>query len=79
MIAASPYQVPKSVGALAISGGRLQSVSNESAWHSAGSMGWSFPVLKYKYISEIKYAETISSNSTHSETVVTVGLKLPKC
>jgi len=27
-------------------------------------MGWPFPTLKYKYISEIKYTEAISSNST---------------
>jgi len=32
--------------------------------HSAGSMGWPFPMLKYKYISQIKYKETILSNST---------------
>jgi len=33
-------------------------------WHGAGSLGWPFPVLKYKYISQIKYTETILSNST---------------
>jgi len=33
--------------------------------HSAGSLGWSFPVLKYKYIFfQIKYTETILSNSS---------------
>jgi len=33
-------------------------------WHSAGSLGWPFPMLKYKYISQIKYTEAILSNST---------------
>ena len=33
-------------------------------WHSAGSLGWPFPVLKYKYIFQIKYTEAILSNST---------------
>jgi len=28
-------------------------------WHSAGSLGWPFPVLKYKYIFQIKYTEAI--------------------
>ena len=32
-------------------------------WHSAGSMGWPFPMLKYKYIFQIKYTEAILSNS----------------
>jgi len=26
-------------------------------WHSAGSLGYSFPMLKYKYIFQIKYTE----------------------
>ena len=35
-------------------------------WHSAGSLGWPFPVLKYRYIFQIKYRpkEAILSNST---------------
>jgi len=33
-------------------------------WHSAGSLGWPFPTLKYKYIFRIKYTEAILSNST---------------
>ena len=33
-------------------------------WHSAGSLGWPRPVLKYKYIIQIKYTEAILSNST---------------
>jgi len=33
-------------------------------WHSAGSPGWPFPVLKYKYIFQTKYTETVLSNST---------------
>jgi len=32
-------------------------------WHSAGSVGWPFPTLKYKYIF-FKYTEAILSNST---------------
>ena len=32
--------------------------------HSAGSLGWPFPMLKYEYIFEIKYTEAISSNNT---------------
>ena len=31
--------------------------------HSAGSVGWPFPVLKYEYISQIKYTEAILSSS----------------
>ena len=33
-------------------------------WHSAGFLVWPFPMLKYKYISQIKYTEAILSNST---------------
>jgi len=33
-------------------------------WHSAGSLGWPFQMLKYKYIFQIKYAEAILSNNT---------------
>ena len=33
-------------------------------WHSADSLGWPFPMLKYKYIFHIKYTEAILSNST---------------
>jgi len=33
-------------------------------WHSAGSLGRPFPMLKYQYIFPIKYTEAISSNST---------------
>jgi len=32
--------------------------------HSAGSMGWPFPLLKFEYIFQIKYTEAILSNST---------------
>jgi len=28
-------------------------------WHSAGSLGWPFPVLKYRCIFQIKYTEAI--------------------
>jgi len=33
-------------------------------WHSAGSLGWPFPMLRYKYIFQIKYTEAILANST---------------
>jgi len=34
-------------------------------WHSASSLGWPCPMLKYKYIfQKIKYTEAILSNST---------------
>ena len=33
-------------------------------WHGAGSLGWPFPMLKYKYIFQIKYTEAILSNSS---------------
>ena len=33
-------------------------------WHSAGSLGWPFPLLKYRYIVQIKYTGAISLNST---------------
>jgi len=33
-------------------------------WYSAGSLGWPFLMLNYKYISQIKYTEAILSNST---------------
>ena len=38
-------------------------------WHSAGSLGWRFPVLKYEHILQTKYTEAILSNVQHSETV----------
>ena len=36
----------------------------ETSWHSASSLLWPFPMLKYKYIFKIKYTEAILSNST---------------
>jgi len=30
-------------------------------WHSAGSLGGQFPMLKYKYLFQIKYTEAILS------------------
>ena len=33
-------------------------------WHSAGSMGWPFPVLEYTYFFQLKYTEAILSTST---------------
>jgi len=32
-------------------------------WHNAGSLGWPFPTLNYKYIFQIKYTKAILSNS----------------
>ena len=34
------------------------------SWHSAGSLGWLFPMPKHKYSFQIKYTEAILSNST---------------
>jgi len=34
------------------------------SWHSAGSLGGAFPMIKYKYIFQVKYTEAILSNST---------------
>jgi len=34
------------------------------SWHSAGSLGWPFPVLRCKCIFQIKYTDAILSNST---------------
>jgi len=33
-------------------------------WHSAGSLGWPFPMLKYEYIFPTKHTEAILSNSS---------------
>ena len=33
-------------------------------WHSAGSLGRPFPMLKYKHIFQIKYTDAMLSNST---------------
>jgi len=35
-------------------------------WHSAGSLGWPFPVLRYKCIYRIKYTEALLSTSTRN-------------
>ena len=54
-----------------------KTIENESLpynWHSAGSLGWPFPMLKYKYIFQIYGSNFIKRLS---ETVI--GLKLPKC
>jgi len=32
-------------------------------WHSAGTLGWPFPVLKYKCILQIKYTEATSQTA----------------
>ena len=47
-------------------------------WHSAGSLGWPFPMLKCKYIFQIKYTEAFYQfYQTALENCY--GLKLPKC
>ena len=33
-------------------------------WHSAGSLGWPFPMINYKYIFQIKHTVAILPNST---------------
>jgi len=40
------------------------------SWHSAGSLGWPFPTLKYKYIIQIKYIHGSNFIEHHSETVM---------
>jgi len=42
-------------------------------WHSAGSLGWQSPVLKYKYIFQTKYMEVILSNSAFSALMLLAG------
>jgi len=45
-------------------------IGNESApIQLAGSLGWPFPALKYKYVFRIKYTEAIFVKQ-HSETVM---------
>jgi len=36
----------------------------DTNWHIAGSLGWQFPKLKYKYIFQIKCTEANVPNST---------------
>jgi len=36
-------------------------------WHCASSVGWPFPMLKYKYIFQMKYTEAILSDSTRKQ------------
>jgi len=48
-------------------------------WHSAGFPGWPFPMLKYKYIFEIKYTKTILSFFYQTALGNCYGLKLAKC
>jgi len=40
------------------------------SWHSAGSLGWPLPVLKYKYLFRLKYTKAIFFIKQHSETVM---------
>jgi len=44
-------------------------------WHSVGSLCWPFPMLKYKYLFQIKYMAAILMNQLGN----CHGLKLPKC
>ena len=43
--------------------------------HSAGSLGWPFPVLKYEYIFQIKYTKQLYQTALGN----CYGLKLAKC
>jgi len=40
------------------------------SWRNAGSLGWSFPMLKYRYIFQIKYTEAIFSDITEITVMV---------
>ena len=56
------------------------SIGNESKvyrynWNNAASPGWTFPMLKYKYIFQIKYKEAILLNSTRK----LLWFELAKC
>jgi len=44
-------------------------------WHSAGSLGWPFLMIKYKYIFQIKHTEAFYQTALGN----CYGLKLPKC
>jgi len=44
-------------------------------WHSADSLGWPFPILKYRYIFRIKYTKQFY-RTAHGNCY---GLKLAKC
>jgi len=60
-IAAASAQIPRTVRRSSQQGTKVCRYN----WHSAGSLGWPFPTLKYKYIFQIKYTEAIFlSNST---------------
>jgi len=39
-------------------------------WHSAGFLGWPFPVLKYKYSFQIKYTEAIFTARCYASAVL---------
>jgi len=45
-------------------------------WQSAGSPGWPFSMLKYKYIFQIKYTEAMSANSTRKPLWVEISKML---
>ena len=53
-------------------------IGNESALN-AGSLGWPFPMLKYKHVFEIKYTEAILSSIYHTALRNCYSLKLLKC
>jgi len=46
-------------------------------WHSAGSLGFPFPMLKYRYIFPIKYTEAILSNRFEISKILIAVLKIP--
>jgi len=46
---------------------RCHKIKEIEKWHTAGSLDWPFPLLKYTYIFQIKYKLTkaiLSKNST---------------
>jgi len=48
-------------------------------WHSAGSLGWPFPMLRYRYIFQIKYTEAILSNTTRKLSWLEISKMLHDC
>jgi len=48
-------------------------------WHGAGSLGLLFPLLKYRYIFQIKYTEKQFFSEQHSETVTAWNYQNADC
>jgi len=45
-------------------------------WDSAGSLGWPFPMLKYKYIFQTKYTKAIFAARCYASALLAMGLGL---